>query len=357
MNNKNKKLRESFSAVIVILFLVMAGSLALFSDPAGAQNVKVETSFYTLQEIVSRIGGEHIESDSIIPSGAEIHSYEPSPRDIARIENVDLFVYVGSGLEPWGERVEEMFKQNDITFLKVSDRMDMLPYREPDIDDFLIETEQDPDHEEEHNHDETGHNHSPDEDSIGDEDDAHHSHDHGHDHGAYDPHVWVDPLNYLEIARLVKEELIVLDPENTESYRENFQDVKDKITELDSKFSETLKEKESDLILVSHAAFSYLGERYGFKQLAVTGITPHEEPSPRTTHKLIQLAEERGINYIFRETLSSPRIVDVLAEEANLEILTLNPVAGFSEEELAAGENYFTAMEKNLENLKKALVD
>ncbi len=110
--------------------------------------------------------------------------------------------------------------------------------------------------------------------------------------------------------------------------------------------------------MVSHAAFGYMADRYKFDQIPVAGgISPEQEPSPKTIANIIETSRKNDIKYIFLETLANPKTVSVIAEEANLKILTLNPIAGLTEEEQKNGEEYISIMETNLENLKKALVN
>ena len=108
--------------------------------------------------------------------------------------------------------------------------------------------------------------------------------------------------------------------------------------------------------MVSHASFGYLADRYGLEQLAVAGVSPHQEPSSKDLARLTKEAEEHGIDYIFMETLASPKTVEVLAQEANLKVLTLNPVAGLTAKEQKQSEDYISIMKKNLSSLRKALV-
>ena len=89
----------------------------------------------------------------------------------------------------------------------------------------------------------------------------------------------------------------------------------------------------------------------------MTGISPDSEPSPKSISKLIDIVKEKNLEYIFFEVLSSPKSVEMIAEEANLKVLTLNPIGGITKDEFESGVDYIYIMEENLKNLKKALVD
>ena len=121
-------------------------------------------------------------------------------------------------------------------------------------------------------------------------------------------------------------------------------------------FKERLKNAAERKIIVSHSAFGYLAKRYNIEQIAVAGISPHAEPSPKRLTELIKIAGDNGIDYIFLEALASVKTAEVLAKEANLEILTLYIVEGLTEEQQNKGEDYISLMYKNVEALRKALV-
>ncbi len=159
----------------------------------------------------------------------------------------------------------------------------------------------------------------------------------------------------IMIAELIAEEFSALDPEGEDEFHANADEVINELRELDQAYKEGLQDLTHNTIIVSHAAFGYLAEDYGLNQVAVTGLDPHSEPSSQTIRELIDLAHETGLEHIFLEVLASPRAVDVIAEEAGLEVLTLNPAAGLREEDIENDENYFTIMYNNLENLKEAL--
>ena len=125
---------------------------------------------------------------------------------------------------------------------------------------------------------------------------------------------------------------------------------------LDEKYEEVLKDRSRNTILVSHNAYSYLTKDYGINQVSVSGIIPLSEPSPKSIADIIDKAREEEIHYIFMEPLSSIKTVKTIADETGLEILTLNPLEGLTEEDIQNKENYISIMEKNLENLKKELV-
>lgn len=281
-----------------------------------AEKIKVTASTYPMYYVSKEIGQDNIDLDILVPIGVDPHEYEISLKEMKNLENTDLFIYNGSGLEHWGEKMSSNLKDKNKNVINASSFVELLNIEEENGDD---------DHED-------------------------------NDHGDKDPHIWLDPTNVDKIAVAVKEELKKLDQKNSEIYEENYFELSKKLKELDREYREELKDKKENTILVSHRAFAYLAHRYDLKQIAITGISPHSEPSPKALSELINITSEKDIKHIFFEVLSSPKSVEMIAEEADLEVLTLNPIGGITTEQFDSGVDYIDLMEDNLDNLKKALV-
>jgi len=339
---------------IAVIMVLIAGLLFALSFPLTAESSpEVYVSIYPIYEIAERIGGESLEVHQVVPDGVEPHGYEPAPREVAGLEGAAAFVYVGLGLEAWGERGARIVAEQGGRVIKLGDHVELREYRGPHND------HQEEDSNDHHNgEDDYGQHHDEDEHDNHEEDSQNQDHDedsHDHLHGEYDNHIWLDFENMKITAEILTELFIYLEPEGEEEFTAARDEVKQKLAELDAAYREGLKDLKHDTIIVSHAAFGYLADNYGLEQIAVTGISPEEEPSSRVIADLIEAARASGVNYIFLETLASPRTVEVIAEEAGLEILTLNPVEGLTTEDREQGRDYFSIMYSNLENLKQAL--
>jgi zinc transport system substrate-binding protein len=148
-----------------------------------------------------------------------------------------------------------------------------------------------------------------------------------------------------------------LDPENAAVYEENYTIYAAAIDELDEAFRRLEEEADQKVMLVSHSAFGYLAHRYGFKEIAVTGVNPHSEPNPGRLAELVNLAGEHELEYIFFETLANPKTAEVLAAEAGLTPLMLHNLEGLTVEQREAGEDYFSLMHENVRTLRQAMVE
>jgi zinc transport system substrate-binding protein len=161
-----------------------------------------------------------------------------------------------------------------------------------------------------------------------------------------DPHVWLDPLLYAKIVERIGREL-----GRPEAARE----VTAQLQELDAEFREGLSSCERRTIVTSHAAFGYLADRYGLEQLAVTGLSPEVEPTPRDLERVVEEIRASGATTIFFETLVSPKLAETVARETGAATAVLDPVEGLTEDEAATGDDYFSIMRRNLAALREAL--
>lgn len=310
-------------ALIFVSLLLLSGCSNNESNETQkndvSKKIKVSASTYPMYYIANEIGKDNIDLNVLVPMGVDPHEYELSLKQTKELEDTDLFLYNGSGLEHWGEKVSDNMKSKSKIVMKASEYVDLL-----DIED-------------DHHDSQSDHNESL--------------------HGDKDPHIWLDPTNVDKIAKELTQQLKDLDEKNSDIYDKNYTELSDKLKTLDDKYENELKNKKTNTILVSHKAFAYLANRYKLEQIAVTGISPDAEPSPKSISKLIDITREKNIEYIFFEVLSSPKSVEMIAGEANLEILTLNPIGGITKEQFKDGVDYIDIMEENLVNLKKALVD
>jgi zinc transport system substrate-binding protein len=128
-----------------------------------------------------------------------------------------------------------------------------------------------------------------------------------------------------------------------------------KLEALDSELADGLAHCRRHEIVTSHAAFGYLAKRYGLKQLALTGLSPEAEPSPRDLEALVDEVRRTDATTVFFETLVSSKLAETVAREAGAKTAVLDPLEGLTEDEVAAGADYFSVMRANLATLRAAL--
>ncbi|MBI5643866.1 MAG: zinc ABC transporter substrate-binding protein [Deltaproteobacteria bacterium] len=305
------------TVIIVSLIIISVVFLILYSNvnpQKGTEKISVSASFYPLAHFAGMAGGEEVEVYNVTPAGAESHDFEPTPQDIKRALSSRLFIYNGAGFDPWAEKLAPSLEKGGVSTLNISERFDLLSHAEGDED---------------------GHD--------------------DHEQGAADPHIWLDPLLAVKEVEAVRDALIKTDPLKEERFRENADGYIKKLHELHESYVKGLKNCEKSDLIVSHNAFGYLAKRYGLNVIPVTGLSPAAEPSPRRMGEIARFAREKKIEYIFFETLVSPRIAETIAREIGAKTLVLNPVEGLTEREMNSGEDYISVMKKNLDNIRTAL--
>lgn len=298
-------------AVLAVAVLLVAGVVYMGNqsmDTRDSGKIQVAASFYPLYYFASAIGGDKAEVYNFTPSGVEPHDYEPTPRDIARLEASDLLILNGAGLEPWAANIRSVV-QNDLKVAVVGEEF------------ATLRAEAHEDDEEEH--------------------------EEGEEEEVQDPHVWLAPLLAKQEANLILKAFIEIDPANREYYEKNSADLNAKLDALDIAFRDGLKTCEQRKIVTSHAAFGYMAAAYDLEQIPISGISPNEEPSLQDLARISEFARNENIRYIFFEALVSPKLAETIAREVGAQTLVLDPIE--------SGTDYFAHMYSNLENLRTAL--
>tara|TARA_Y100000766_G_scaffold23195_1_gene16170 strand:- start:2897 stop:4300 length:1404 start_codon:yes stop_codon:yes gene_type:complete len=178
----------------------------------------------------------------------------------------------------------------------------------------------------------------------------------GHDHDyEFDPHIWLDPILVKQQVNVIRDGLIQVDPDNKEHYEENARIYNDKMDALDMKIGSALSSCQKDTIVPYHNAFTYLGERYDIHIMALGGMAPDSEASAAEIAEFVDFVKDNDIKVIFSEELVDPRLAEVIAEEANAQVLLFSPLEALSKDEAGTNVSYIDKMEDNLDSLKVAL--
>ncbi len=291
-----------------------------------SEKLKILTTIRPAYDFTAKIAGDDAEVSVIIPAGVAAHGWEPGPKDMVALSGADVLISIGAGMDTWSDTLAATCDE-DLIRLELARLVTLLPG------------------DEEHDHD--GHGHG--------EADGHDEHDHdehaGHSHGAFDPHIWLDPQRGIELARGIADLLGHVDPARRDGYEGRAAELIERLEELDARYHRALAPHAGRVILLSHAAFGYLCDAYGLRQIALEGVFSESEPSPARMAELVRLAAEESITSVYVEPLASPRSAEALATEIGGRTLVLDPYEGVTTEQEAKGEDYFTVMERNLEAL------
>lgn len=299
--------------------LIIGGMLCACTpatESAQKQKLSVAVSIYPLAFLAERVGGDAVEVTTVTPPGTEPHDFEPSPSSIAAANDADLFLWNGEGADPWADGVAEA--RGEKPTLRFTEFPELLPVPGSGSGGALAD-----------------------------------EHDR---HGVRgDPHVWLNPLILVSGADLIANALAEIDPVRAEAYHKRAAALMRELHELDREFSTGLKECALTRIVVSHDAFRYLASRYGFETVAIAGLSPEAEPSPKALAAITDLVKADGIRYVFTEPLNDTRLAETVSRETGAATLVLHPLEGLSDEEITDGETYLTVMRQNLEALRSAL--
>ena len=303
---------------------------------AQTDNLVVYTSMYPIYDFTKKIAGERAEVINLVPPGAEPHDYEPSAKDLIQLSEANVFIYNGSGMELWIEKILDSLDTSKMKIVSMSDHVSLLS---------LDETGH-ADHGDEHGHEEEATHQSKEES---------HENEHGHGESVHDPHFWLDPVRAKEMAVGIKEALVQADQDGKDIYEANYQALITELDQLDAEFKKMVDHGKRKEIIVSHDAFGYLTNRYGLEQIAISGISPSDEPTQKELDEIITFAKEHDVRFILFETLVSAKIGEIVKQEVGAESLVLNPLEGLTEDDITQGKDYFSVMRDNLESLRKAL--
>ncbi len=262
--------------------------------------LKVVSSFFPIDQFVGKVGGEAIERMLLIPKGVEPHDYEPTIKDIQRVDSADVLVYNGLGFENWIGKMSNPQKIDASKGLNAS---------------YLDERNM-----------------------------------------TFDPHVWLDPLLAKKQVENIRDGLIMIDPNHKDIYVNNSNNFLNELDNLDEKIRTDLESCKKKDFITFHNSFSYFAKQYGLNQHSISNTDPESEVTPARLTEIINIAKTLGLQVIYSEELVDPRQATVIAQEVpDGKVLVLSPIEGLSENEQKAGLGYIDKMNDNINNLMVGL--
>ena len=229
---------------------------------------KVVTTFTVIQDIAQNVAGDAATVESITKPGAEIHEYEPTPKDIVKAQSADLILWNGLNLERWFERFFQNIK--DKPAVVVTEGITPLSIYEGPYKD------------------------------------------------APNPHAWMSPSNALIYVENIKNALVKYDPQNADTYQKNAAAYAEKIKQLDKPLREKLAQIPADQrwLVTSEGAFSYLAKDYDLKEGYLWPINAEQQGTPQQVRKLINLVKKNHIPVVFSESTVSAKPAQQVAKES-----------------------------------------
>ena len=281
-------------AAAVLVTLTGCGLASASPDRSPDATLGVLASFYPLQFVAERVGGDRVEVDNLTKPGVEPHDLELAPQDVAAVSDADLVVYLG-GFQP---AVDDAVTQSGSQAA-----FDVAETAALDLPN--------------------------------------------------DPHFWLDPSRLADVGDALAAQLGAVDPDGAAAYSANAERLRADLESLDTAFADGLATCDSRDIVTSHEAFGYLAQRYDLTQVGIAGLSPDVEPTAADLSDVAAFVESNQISTIFYETLVSPAIAETVASETGATTAVLDPIEGLAPD--ASGSNYLSVMGDNLASLRTGL--
>lgn len=307
-----KKILLVFLSVITMISAVACSSGNNTDKDNG--KINVYTTVFPIYDFTRNIGKDKININYVVPPGVEPHDYEITPKLMKDIQNADLLIKNGLGLDSFADKIKS---ENKLQIVDASEGIKPLTY------------------DEEQNHEKENHE--------------------SHNHGQYDPHVWLNVDLAMKECENIKNALIKADEKNKDFYEKNYNEYIEKLKKLKSNYDENLKDKKNKSIIVSHGAYGYLCDEYKINQTSITGISPNQEPSLSKISEIANYAKKNNIKYILFDGLVNPNVAKTIADEANIKTTVLYSIDNISKKDFDNNKDYISLMNKNLETLNLVL--
>ncbi|WEV60792.1 metal ABC transporter substrate-binding protein [Streptococcaceae bacterium ESL0729] len=300
----NKVVKKLLGIMAVSLIALMLGACG---KQKSSDKIKISTSFYPMYEFTKNVVGEHADVSYIVPAGQEVHDYEPSARDIAKITDSDVVIYNNDNLEKWFTSAKKNLKSTSLV-IEASKDVKLLKFSGQSSSQETV-----------------------------------------------DPHTWLSLKNAQIEVTTILNELSEKYPNYKKDFEENASAYLEKLDNLDKEYASSFEGAENKKFVTQHAAFGYLANDYGLTQIYIAGLTPDAEPSSATLASLKKTMEADKLDIVYFEENADDKIAKTLAQEVGAQTLVLNTVEGITKEEQKDGVTYISIMEQNLENLKKSI--
>ncbi len=320
-----KKILVAFISFFILLIIMIALVAFFKTDVVVKENDKVQivATLFPQYDFAKKILGDKGNVKLLLNSGVETHNFEPTAKDIITIiDNTDIFLFNGTLLEPWTEKIIDNIEKTNCKVVDVSKNIDFITikeFEEKNINPEIIYEE----HEDEVNQQ------------------------------IYDEHIWLSPKNAIIMIDNILEEICNLDPKNSDYYIKNAQKYKDEILKIDEQIRNIVNSStQKEIAIGGEFAYSYFVSEYNLKFVSVyTNCGEGENPSIPRVKSVIDYINKKNIPVVYYEELSEGTVAKMIAEETETEALVLYSIHNGDTE----NDSYVSLMNKNIENLKKGL--
>ncbi|MDR1674695.1 MAG: metal ABC transporter substrate-binding protein [Oscillospiraceae bacterium] len=312
----------AIAVILAVLMFAGCGSTAVSNKDNG--KISVVSTVFSPYDFTRQITGDKAEITMLLPPAAELHSFEPTPQDIIKIQNCDVFIYVGGESDEW---VREVFESMDTSKMKIVTLIDCV---EP-VEEVIVDGMED----EEEEATEPGAQEEPE----------------------YDEHVWTSPGNAKLIVQKISDTVCEIDSANANTYKSNTASYLEQLDELDGKFKDVVDNAvRKTIVFGDRFPFRYFADAYGLEYFAAfPGCSTETEASAKTVTFLIDKINEEAIPVVFHIELSNEKMVNTIAESTGAKVCLLHACHNISKDDFDAGKTYMDLMSANAATLKEAL--
>ena len=298
-------------AALLCLCLMLCGCTAQPEKPHDETKLQIVCTSFPAYDFAREIAGDRAELTLLIKPGSEVHSYEPTPKDMIRIQESDLFICNGGESEQWAKTL--ITPELNTIYM-----MDCVDTVEESADGIYNAEDGEPE---------------------------------------LDEHVWTSPLNAIKISEEIFNALCKLDTDNAEAYKTNFTAYKAQLMALDREFRQVIKNSgKQTLVFADRFPMRYFALEYGLNcYAAFPGCSSETEPSAKTVAYLIDRVREDKIPAVLYMEFSNQKMADVICEDTGCKKLPFYSAHSVSAEQFEQGVSYLDLMRINLNSLKEAL--
>jgi zinc transport system substrate-binding protein len=289
------------------------------ADTAAGDRPSVVTAFYPLQWMTEQVAGEAASVTSLTPKGSEPHDLTLDAKSLERLRDADVVIYLGEEFQP---EVQKAIEQLPASVRRVD------ALKVPGIDLLDVANTEADDHDHEHAHE----------------------HEDSEEHGTHDPHVWLDPVRMQAVAKAIGEAMSAVDSARATTFSSNVAGLESRLASLNGSTAAKLANCQRRTLVTGHAAFRYFANRYGLTQLSITGISPDEDPDPKSLQSIAAAAKSAGATTVYFEDALPSKLAETVAREIGAETDLLSAL----EFQPEAGD-YLTVMDQNTDRLVKGL--
>lgn len=331
------KTKKIFFIILAIVIIIIIGIALVIGGNKNKSNAKykVVVSNFASYDFLRAIIGENkdVELTFLIGPGKDAHSYDPTAQDLIKIQDSDLFVYVGGEMEKWSDKVLNSLDTSGTEIMCIAEFVETM--KEKDVDGA-----------------EEGHDHEDEYHEEGEE-----YEEHEHEEGTFDEHIWNSPENAIRMVDALEKAIKKIDSKNATKYKENADKYIAQIKDVDSRIQNIVDNKKRNrLVFADKMPMQYFIDYYKLEvSAAFDGCSTETEPSAQTIAYLQNKVKEEKIPVVLYIELNPGRVAQTIADETGAKAMQIQTLHNVSFDDFNKGETWVSLMTRNIEVLKEAL--